>query len=427
MKVQDYFSMFITLAILMGLFCASILALLIVRNITKSLNEMTNLSSEIAGGRYDKRISINTNDEIGELARSFNNMAEKLEITISDLSDKNNKLEAILKSMTSGVIAVDNIGKIMLVNPVALEIFGFEGNIVGKHILEVIRNVELEDVINKHQDEEKEISLNYPEKRVLRVKATPIKGRNEKKKGFGVVAVLQDITELKRLEQIRSDFVANVSHELKTPLTSIKGFAETLKDGAINDDAARGKFLDIINIEADRLTRLINDLLTISELENTRQRKSLEKINMNDSINDIRDMMNGIAWQKNIELLFHEDEKLPYVYGSHDKVKQLLINLIDNGIKYTHDGGKVDIRTYHDKGYVYIDVTDTGIGIPKEHLPRLFERFYRVDKGRSRALGGTGLGLAIVKHIVAAIDGDIKVRSEQGIGTTFTVIIPEAR
>lgn len=420
-----YFS-YIIMSTLLGILCSLAIAYALVRNITKPINEITRISSQIAKGSYDKRINLDIKDEVGQLAQTFNYMAEKLEITIHDLSDKKNKLEAILKSMQSGVIAVDRIGKVILVNPSALSIFGIEENIIGKHILEVFRNVELENIIYEHKEENQEIRINHPEKRILRVRAALIKEIEDTHTDIGVVVVMQDITEIKRLEQMRSDFVANVSHELKTPLTSIKGFAETLKSGAINDNDLREKFLEIIDVEADRLTRLINDILSLSELENKKPNLLFERIDLNKEIDVIREMMLSLSRLKGITLIFSKDERIPYVIGNHDKVKQLLINLIDNAIKYTPKGGSVSVKTYFEDGNVYIEVADTGIGISKEHLPRLFERFYRVDKGRSRALGGTGLGLAIVKHIIAAMEGSITVKSELGRGTVFTIKFPQA-
>lgn len=427
MSMEYQYFRYIIAAVAAGIIGAFIIAFFFIRNIIKPVKEMTEITSEIADGSYDKRITLRTTDEIGELAKSFNNMAEKLDITINDLSSKNNELEAILKSMQSGVIAVDNIGKIFLVNPAAISIFGIKEGIIGRHILEVLRNIELEDIILKHQDETKEIKISYPEKRILRVKATPIIDTSMNNRNMGVVVVMQDVTELRKLEQVRSDFVANVSHELKTPLTSIKGFAETLKSGAISDDATREKFLDIINVEADRLTRLINDILSLSELENKKPNFTFEEMNLNDAVEDVRDMMESLAKLKDILMVFDLDEKIPSISGNYDKVKQLLINLIDNAIKYTPRGGTVTVRTYTNEKNVCIEFEDTGIGIPKEHLPRLFERFYRVDKGRSRALGGTGLGLAIVKHIVAAMGGNITVESIVGKGSRFVVTIPEAK
>lgn len=425
-KIQDYLLRWIVLSGLVGLLFALTIAFTIAGHISEPINEITRISSEIAGGRYDKRIKIKASGEVGELAESFNNMAGKLEITISDLSDQKNKLEAILESMQSGVIALDTNGRIMLANSEAVKIFGFEGDIIGRHILEVVRNIDLDEIIKSHSDEEKEISISHPEKKELRVKAAPIKGAGDSKKTLGIVVVFQDITELRNLEKVRSEFVANVSHELRTPLTSIKGFIETLKNGAINDSTARVKFLDIIDVEADRLNRLITDLLTISELENKKQNVVVEDVDLNLCIDEIKDMMEGLAAQKNINLIFDKEENIPFVSGNYDKVKQLLINLIDNGIKYTPKGGRVQVKTYTERENVLLNVSDNGIGISKEHMPRLFERFYRVDKGRSRALGGTGLGLAIVKHIVANMNGSINVISEPGKGTSFIITMPKA-
>ncbi|HBM81334.1 MAG TPA: PAS domain-containing sensor histidine kinase, partial [Clostridiaceae bacterium] len=319
-----------------------------------------------------------------------------------------------------------NNERIMLVNPEAMNIFGFDENVLGKHLLEVIRNVEFEDILYKHQDENRELRINYPKDMILRVKAAPITDMENGNRKIGIVAIMLDITELKQLEQMKTEFVANVSHELKTPLTSIKGFAETLKSGAINDNKTRDKFLDIINVEADRLTRLINDILTLSELEGRKKRWMVfEKIDMNDVMDEIEDMMGSLAKLKKIDIKFIRDKDGSYVSGNYDRIKQMLINLTDNAIKYTPEGGSVTVKTYKKDDKVYVEVSDTGIGIAKERLPRLFERFYRVDKGRSRALGGTGLGLAIVKHIVSTMNGNIKVESELGKGTTFTASFPK--
>lgn len=425
-SIQSHLLLNVLLAVALGLMISFITAYLFVRRLTKPINEMTYISTSIAQGRYDRRISMNYKDELGVLARSFNDMAEKLERTISDLSDKKNKLEAILKSMLSGVIAFDAKSKVMLANPEAYSIFGFKKDILGKHALEIFRNTKLEDVILSHKDEDKEIDIDYPEKRVIRVKTAAINDE-EGSQNLGLVMVIHDITEIKNLENMRSEFVANVSHELKTPLTSIKGFAETLRNGAINDDSARDKFLDIINIEADRLSRLINDILLLSDIENKPKEILSEKVDVNKVIDQVKDIMSGAALLKNIKLEFHKCEPPAYVMGEHDLVKQLLINLTDNAVKYTPEDGRVDVSVSRKDDNVSIEVRDNGIGISKEHIPRLFERFYRVDKSRSRALGGTGLGLAIVKHIVVSMNGEINVESEPGKGSRFTVKVLEAK
>jgi len=235
------------------------------------------------------------------------------------------------------------------------------------------------------------------------------------------VAVVQDITDIKKLENMREQFVANVSHELKTPLTSIKGFSETLK--YVEDKKNREKFLQIINDEADRLTRLINDILVLSNIEKQKQELIKEEIDLNELIEKVYCLVKKSAEDKNIKINIVEG-KVPLLIGNKDKYNQMIINLIDNAIKYTEPNGEVNIGTKQDKDNIIFWVEDTGVGISKEHLDRIFERFYRVDKARSRAEGGTGLGLAIVKHIVLGINGKIEVKSEPKKGTKFIVKIP---
>ena len=424
--MQNRYLKIVMVIIFAAILISSLIAYIFSNRFIKPIKYMTKISSEIAGGRYDRRINIESKDETLELANAFNNMAQKLDDTIKDLSDKKNKIEVILESMQSGILAVDNMGKILLINPAAIDMLSIKGDVVGNHILEVIRNRDFEDFINNPKEEFLEIRLNYLENKIIRFNVAPIIDKDEynNEEKVRTVVAMQDITELKALEQMRTDFVANVSHELKTPLTSIKGFTETLRNGAIDDKEKRDKFLDIINAETDRLTRLINDILTISELESKKQSNYFEKVNLNNVVDDIKDMMIGFASIKNIDICFNTQDNLPYVYGDFDKLKQLLINLIDNGIKYTKEGGKVCLNVYNKDQNVIIEVADTGIGIPDKHIPRLFERFYRADKGRSRALGGTGLGLAIVKHIVVSMDGKIEVISKVGVGSKFTITLP---
>ncbi|MDD4564377.1 MAG: ATP-binding protein [Eubacteriales bacterium] len=227
--------------------------------------------------------------------------------------------------------------------------------------------------------------------------------------------------ENKKAERIRKDFVSNVTHELKTPLTSISGFVETLQDGAAEDPEIRTKFLDIIAIEAARLKRLIEDILIISDIENKREVNTDSDINVRESIEEILDSLGPVIEAKKVKIVTHYAYEI-YIGGNNDRFKQLLMNLIENAIKYSHDGGTVTVSAVKKEGKVYISVSDEGIGIPREHMPRLFERFYRVDKSRSQKAGGTGLGLAIVKHIAALFEAEIQVESEQGKGSTFTVI-----
>lgn len=408
-----YYVIILIFAILVSLIFSSNLSYAI----AKPIKDLEFITSRIAKGEMDRRANIATRDEIGHLANTFNNMADKLQETLDDSIEKQNRLEAILKSMDSGVIAVDKNYKVIMINPYAKKIFGINKDIIGKNLMDNIRDFELEDIIKNSKDEYTEIKIYWPKERDLRIKTADIINGYEK---IGTVAVVQNITEFKKLENMRSQFVANVSHELKTPLTSIKGFAETLKD--VHDDKTKEKFLNIINDEADRLTRLISDILTLSDIENSKEVKT-DEINVEKTINEVYYLVSKSAENKNISVTLY-CENVPDIIGDKDKFKQMIINLVDNAIKYTENGGKVEVGTKVENENCIIWVKDNGVGIPKVHLSRLFERFYRVDKARSRAQGGTGLGLAIVKHIVMSFNGAIDVQSEVGAGSTFTVTIP---
>ncbi|MCI1994465.1 MAG: cell wall metabolism sensor histidine kinase WalK [Clostridium luticellarii] len=387
------------------------------KSIVKPIERLQHITFNIADGNFDSRVKISSSDEIGQLARNFNNMADRLQTTFEDSIDKRNKLEAILKSMDNGVIAVDMNYRIIMINPYAERIFGIHKNIIGEELLDGIRDFELEDIFKGEEDNYREIKILWPKERILRVKrASIING----KKNIGKVVVVQDITDIKKLENMRSQFVANVSHELKTPLTSIKGFAETLK--YVEDEEDKNKFLNIINDEADRLTRLINDILTLSHIENSKMNKS-KIVGVNHMIENICCMMQASAEKKHIAIRNNLCEE-PNIWGDGDRFKQMVINLVDNAIKYTDNGGQVKVSTDIKDGSYLISVEDNGVGISKKHQEKLFERFYRVDKARSRSAGGTGLGLAIVKHIVLGFNGTIELESEVGKGSKFTIRIP---
>lgn len=388
--------------------------------IVKPIKDLEFITARIAKGEFDRRVCINSNDEIGQLADTFNHMANRLQYTLRDSIEKQNKLQAILKSMDSGVIAVDKRNRVIIINPYAQKIFGVEKEIIGHNLMDCIRDYELEDIF-KNNIEYKEIKILWPEEKILKVRTADIISNKEH---IGIVAVVQDITDIRRLENMRSQFVANVSHELKTPLTSIKGFAETLR--YVEDVKTREKFLQIIDDEAERLTRLISDILTLSDIEQNREIKVKDVINVNSVMKDVYNLMKHTAEIKNIDIEIIIKNS-PNICGDKDRFKQMLINLIDNAIKYSESGDKVYIGTEIKEKKCIVWVEDTGLGISKEYIPRLFERFYRVDKARSRARGGTGLGLAIVKHIVLGFDGEIYVESELGNGTKFIVEIPLLR
>ena len=409
---EGYIKYYLIIIIFVILLCLG-LSLKLIRAIIYPLKELEIETDKIANGDYSRRVDIHTNDEIGSLANTFNNMADQLNSKIIDSIDKQNKLEAILESMESGVIAVDNKQNVILINPYAQNLLGINKDIIGKNISEYIIDYDIISFMRSiHEIETKEIKLMHPIPRELRIKKSPI--INTKKIPIGVVLSILDITDIKRLENIRSQFVANVSHELKTPLTSIKGFAETLK--YVEDIETRNKFLDIIDKETERLTNLINDILVLSNIENNKMKE--EEFNPSEVIEDVINMFINQVNNKDVEIYFH-DKGSNVLLGDRDKFYQMMLNLVENAVKYSNNKAIINIRTYESQYYEYIEVEDNGIGIPKEDLPRIFERFYRVDK--SRAKGGTGLGLAIVKHIAKMFNGEVYVESVLNKGTKFTI------
>ncbi len=419
---------YIGISIIVGLLASLILGYRFIRQLMVPIKDITDASQKIASGGFDRRVTVTSDDEIGELANNFNHMAARLKDMVGKLSESNTKFKALLTSIKNPIIAVDNKHRIILLNPAAEALFHIKlENTLGKHLLEVIRNNVLDEhikaILVQNQETQIEIHLHDPEK-ILKIYSNPITMEEDPTKVMGIVALIEDVTEIRKLEKIRSDFVANVSHELKTPLTSISGFVETLKSGTIEDETVKMRFLDIIDIETERLTRLIDDILTLSEIENIQSKTVNQEINTYKMIQEVEMMIRPIAVNKGLTLMAEVDSNLPPLTANRDWFKQMLINLLDNAIKYTPQGGKIHLNAFQKYNNIIINVKDTGIGIPKKDIPRLFERFYRVDKARSRKVGGTGLGLAIVKHIVLSLGGKIKVNSDISKGTEFTVIIP---
>lgn len=416
------------IALIPGLILSLLLVYRITVSITRPIKEIKNAAVDITRGKLDRPINIFSNDEIGELAKAIDFMADSIRDKIDSIKFKNTTMEAILSSVVNGIIAVDSHKNILFINPIARKMLNInEAEIAGKHLLHVIRNNKIDNMIKNILEnrsfEENEITLSYPEEKIFRLYSNAIK-HPDRERVIGIIIIIQDVTEIKRLEKMRSEFVANVSHELKTPLTSIKGFVETLKSGAIEDNDASLRFLNIIEDEADRLNRLITDILSLSELETKKSKPRIEIINTADKIMEIISMLQNQARKKNINLLTNVAADVSKLKGDPDQFKQMMINLVDNAIKYTTDGGVVEVTAYNSGVDVLIRIKDNGIGISNEHIPRLFERFYRVDKARSRNVGGTGLGLAIVKYIAIQFECKIEVRSELGKGTEFILTIP---
>jgi len=406
-------------------FCAAGMSLLIARRISRPIVEMKKIAEKFASGDLDHRLLVCGPGELDSLAGALNKMATQLQERFATITDQRNELEAVLSSMIEGVVAVDGQGRIVSVNNAAATLL----NIDAQHsqncmVEEVIRNVDLQEFINRTLNSkvptETDISLPTEGDRLFQLHGahlpTGAGGR------IGAVIVLNDTTRMRRLENVRREFVANVSHELKTPVTSIQGYVEALLEGAIKDPQQAERFLKIIAKHSDRLNAIIEDLLTLSRLEEEKERREIffEKTMLNPVLAAAIELSSIKAEDKQIKIQLVCDEHIE-VRVNAALLEQAVLNLVDNAIKYSPSGGDVSISAEQKDKEVAITVQDNGCGIDPEHLPRIFERFYVIDKGRSRKLGGTGLGLAIVKHIVQVHDGHVTVASSLGKGSTFTI------
>jgi two-component system, OmpR family, phosphate regulon sensor histidine kinase PhoR len=408
------------------LLCLAI-SLLISRNITVPIARIKQDAGRIAHGEYESIQRLHTDDEIEDLSAALSDMSQALKHNFNDITEKNSRLQAVFSAVPGGILAIDNRENITMVNPAAKEMFSIQGDPEGMHFMEAVKHAKLEAVIRetlaKRASVEREITLRKGmQERFLQVFAVPVMNDSE---SFGVILLAQDITRIRKLENMRSEFAANVSHELKTPLTVISGFIDTLKGSDIpREDAER--FLEIISLESERLKRLIDDVLALSEIENT-VTPPAKIVDVREGVREAAELLENKARDKRIALTADLPAVRIPVAAEDDRIKQMMINLIDNAIKYTPENGSVHVSVSREGNTCLIRVSDTGIGIPPEYLPRLFERFYRVDKSRSRALGGTGLGLAIVKHIVSLLGGYIHVQSEVGVGTQFEISLPTGK
>lgn len=413
---------------LMILLLAALFSLLVSRRISRPLERIKQGAERFAEGDFSHRLHSIGSTEIGSLAETMNTMAAQLEERLQTVSNERNQREAVLSSMVEGVLAVDTAGHIISTNKAAAEFFHvFQPETApGRSLEEVFRNVKLQrfvaEVLKGQETRECEITVQNTHTYYLQARGTNLLGIQGAR--IGAVIVFNDVSRLRRLENLRRDFVANVSHELKTPITSIKGFVETLLDGAMNDPAEADRFLRIVAKHADRLNAIIEDLLMLSRLEQDgKDAVEMQSVELIELLRSAVEVCAHRAEQKNIEIKVQCDEGLSAVVNP-PLIEQALINLIGNALKYSMDGKTVSVSATAEAGRIVLAVTDQGYGIEPEHLDRLFERFYRVDKGRSRQEGGTGLGLAIVKHIAQAHEGKIVVDSVYGKGSTFSMSIP---
>ncbi|MCG3148991.1 MAG: Alkaline phosphatase synthesis sensor protein PhoR [Verrucomicrobiae bacterium] len=394
------------------------LAYWVARRTTAPITAMRHMAARVAAGHFTDRAPEHAGGEIGALAGALNSMSQQLETRVAELTSEKAHLAGILTGMTEGVLVVDAAGKVRLMNHALRQAFQLTDDALGKTGLEVFRHAGLDELLATPGA--RELTFLHPTDRTFTVQAGNLTG------GSGVVVVFHDITRLKQLENVRKDFVANVSHELRTPLSIIKGYIETLLDPEPPDATTSRQFLETIQRHSRRLETLIDDLLSISALESQEARLEFAPAAVRSTATGVIEELAHRAAEKQTTLTLDIPADLPPVRADVQRLHQVLVNLIDNAIKYTPAGSQVRVSAAPKNGFIEICIADNGPGIAPEHLPRVFERFYRVDKARSRELGGTGLGLAIVKHIIQAHAGKVWVESEMGKGSRFYVTLPTA-
>ena len=406
----------------------SIISIRYTLNLRNYLKEFMYVSKKISNREFHTKINISAKGELGQLVDNFNYMIDKIDKTIHEVESKNIQLKSIVKSISHGILAIDIEGNVLLINKEAKEMIkaDLSTKVEGRNINVVIKDKDILREISKFIGSNKSNMNQITNKDdiVYNIKLDPVYLQSSKNVIIGSIINIEDVTERVRLENMRSDFVANVTHELKTPLTSISGFVETLRINDNIDISTRNRFLGIIETESDRLKRLIDDILLLSFIENKEQESS-EDVDIYSVFKEVYELTYTSAKVKDIDIEYNFEHENMIIKSNRDYIKQIFLNLVDNAIKYTPNGGIVTTEVRYDDNYILIKVIDNGIGISKEDKTRIFERFYRVDKARSRDVGGTGLGLAIVKHIVKSLHGTIDVESEINIGTKFIVKIPK--
>jgi two-component system phosphate regulon sensor histidine kinase PhoR len=414
-------------SLLMTLLLTPAIGFVVSRLVSRRITDMTKAVGAITGDHSPVRVIARSDDEIGGLAKALNHVSDEMRVSIGKNVSGEAKLEAILSSMFEGVIVTNRKGEIIIMNQSIRKLFFVDLAPEGKKPLEVIRNVAIQNTVDKiitgkEKLTTEEMTVNIPEEKVMKVNGAPVMRDGELE---GAILVFHDITDLRSLEKVRKEFVANVSHELRTPISSIKGYAETLLEGAIDDRNNVRDFISIIYQDSSRLAKLIDDLLDLSKIESGRMKMIFLPVDLAGLINRAVGIVDKQAKEKSISIALNTADVLTRVSGDDTRLTQVMVNLLDNAIKYTPYGGSVTISVVAQDKFLQIDVRDTGIGIPEEDVPRVFERFYRVDKARSGEFSGTGLGLSIVKHIVQAHGGRVWVSSRVGYGSTFSFTLPK--
>jgi two-component system, OmpR family, phosphate regulon sensor histidine kinase PhoR len=403
-------------ALALGLFLSNMVA----RRMSAAVGELTDAARRMTDGDLQVRTRLSGHDELSGLGRALDRLAGSLATTLGELRAERDLQRRILEAMHEGVVVIDRDGRIVLVNPALRSTLLLGADSIGKLLIETVRHAELDTLVERAReapdDPPVEIELPGLKPRRLLVQAAPLSGDDQ-----GLLLVFVDVTELRRLESLRRDFVANASHELRTPIAAVRSATETLQTGALEDPIAANRFLDIIERNCQRLQSLVEDMLELSKLESNEFRLKRERVDLQRVVPLVLALFRERAEKKGVRLGAELAASLPAVEGDPRAVEHVLSNLVDNAVKYCPSGTRIMVSAVGDEGRVRLVVADNGPGIAPEHLPRVFERFYRVDAGRSRDLGGTGLGLSIVKHMVEAMRGKVSVESAVGKGSTFVV------
>ena len=418
-------SVFVSLLALAPLF-------VILRRIVQPLTTLTTVANAMAGGDLQQRVEVDRTDELGSLSEAFNTMGRELssrmgelQRTSAELRENGQLLSAVFVSMVEGVIAIDNDERILFANRAARSLLDFgEQELTGRPIWECVRNETVQSVVRHAMTGlKRSVECELPRNEtVVEIRALPMAGEPCP----GVVLVIHDVTELRRLENVRRDFVSNVSHELKTPLTIIQTATETLLDGALEEEALARRFLDRIDEQSGRLHELIVDLLQLAQIESGQQAFEITSVPVRATVESLIEEFSGLAQSNEVSLYMEGDEEDLYAEADFGAFRTIVENLLSNAIKYTPAGGDVTVIWRRDGAHLRMGVRDTGVGISREHQTRIFERFYRVDRSRNRVVGGTGLGLSIVKHLAQVFSAQVSVESEIGKGSVFSLRIPLA-
>lgn len=412
------------------LLIAIVIGFVLTKTITMPIQELTSRAAAMAGGDFSQLIDVHSKDEIGELAGMFNFLSGKLKETLQEISVEKNKIESILNYMQDGIIAINKEGEIIHLNPAAQGLLKFNGllpetGLSGKAILGKLFQADvLEGLLSGKVSQAGEFELEWDDEKILQMHFAPIGGSGLLQ---GYLIVLHDVTKERTFARLQQEFVADVSHELRTPLTTIKSYVETLLNGAQENPHVRGHFLQVLERETERMVKLVRDLLVLSQLDYQKENWFRETIDLVRLVKEVLEQIEQGVKSKGITLISSMPIGEVKVVLDRDKIKQVVLNLLDNAVKFTSSGGKIEIEIDLDESFAYVSIKDTGIGIPPGDIPRIFDRFYRVDKTRSRESGGTGLGLSIVRKIIHASGGQISLESIPEKGTEVTFTLPLAK